>query len=195
MKRILLAALAAAVLPLAAQAGDLSYTYLQAGYDAAHNDNSGRDSHGWSGAGSVAVGNHFQVLGGFNHSDRDLPNNPSSSVNAWRPGAGFHTPVSGNTDFVADVDYHQASVDGVSRDTKRYSGELGVRSALAPQWEGWAMAGYEHAHDPAGAGRNNGEAFGKLGGQYKFTKNWGLVAEGRLAENDRSIFIGPRISF
>jgi len=195
MKRILLAALAAAVLPLAAQADDLSYTYLQAGYNAAHNDNSGRDTHGWSGDGSYALGEHFQVLAGFAHSNRDLPSDPNASVNAWRLGAGFHTPIGGKTDFVADVDYHQASIDGVNRDTKRYSGELGVRSALAPRFEGWALAGYSHAHDPNGDGRNNGEVFGKLGGQYKFNKNWGLVAEGRLAENDREIFIGPRVSF
>jgi len=194
MKRILLAALAAAVLPLAAQAGDLSYNYVQAGYDAAHNDNSGRDSHGWTGDASFAIGEHFQVLGGYSHNNRDVPDNSSRTANSWRLGGGFHTPVSGNTDFVADVDYHQASVDGVSRDVKGYSAEGGVRSALAPRFEGWALAGYSHIHDP-GDGRNNGEAFGKLGGQYKFNKNWGLVAEGRLAENDRSIFIGPRISF
>jgi len=195
MKRILLAALAVAVLPLAAQAGDLSYNYVQAGYGATHNDNSGRDSHGWSGSGSAALGEHFQVLGGLSRTNRDLPSNPNSNVNAWTLGAGFHTPISAKTDFVADVDYHQASVDGLSRDIKRYSGELGVRSAMAPQFEGWAMAGYTHAHDPNGDGRNNGEVFGKLGGQYKFTKNWGLVAEGTLAENNRGIFIGPRISF
>lgn len=195
MKRILLAALAAAVLPLAAQASDLSYTYLQAGYDAAHNDKSGIDSHAWSGSGSVAVGEHFHVLGGFSHSNSDLPNNSNSRVNTWTLGGGFHTPIGGKTDFVADVDYHQANVDGLSRDVKGYTGEAGVRSALAPQFEGWALAGYSHSHNPNGDGKSDGEAFGKLGGQYKFGKNWGLVAEGTLAENNRGIFIGPRVSF
>jgi len=190
MKRILLAALAVAVLPLAAQAGDLSYTYLQAGYNASHNDNSGFDSHGWSGAGSVALGDHFQVLGSLSRIDR-----PNATVNGWGLGGGFHTPVSGSTDFVADVDYHQAHIDGVSRDGRRTSGELGVRSAMAPKFEGWALAGYTHANDANIDGRNKGEVFGKLGGQYKFTKNWGLVAEGTLAQNDRGIFIGPRVSF
>jgi len=195
MKRTLLAVLAVAVIPFAAQAGDLSYTYLQAGYDAAHNDKSGRDSHGWTGEGSFAIGEHFQVMGGYSDNSRDLPNNESRTANSWRLGGGFHTPVSGNTDFVANVANHQASVDGLSRDIKGYSGELGVRSAMAPHVEGWAMAGYTHAHDPNGVGRSDGEVFGKLGGQYKFNKNWGLVAEGRLAQNDRIIFIGPRVSF
>jgi Ax21 family sulfation-dependent quorum factor len=194
MKRLILAALAIAVLPLAAQAGDLSYNYLQAGYNYAHNDNSDQNSPGWEGTASAALGQHFQVFGGGGVSNRDAS---SASGQNWNLGAGFHTPVSDQTDFVGDLSYRHGNIDGVSGDVKTYSGEVGVRSALAPQFEGWLMAGYSNATNDTGDidRSSKGHAYGTLGGQYKFTKNWGLVAEGRLASDTRGIFVGPRYSF
>lgn len=194
MKRILVAALVIASLPVAAQAADLSYTYLQGGYGFGSAD-SGRDSHSWSADGSVAVGQNFQVLGGLAHTRRSAyDNHPDLTTNAWNLGAGFHAGISDRTDFVADVAYHHANVDGASNDAKHYSGEIGVRSALAPKFEGWAMAGYGDSRN-SNTGNSHGEVFGKLGAQYKFNKNWGLVAEGRASHNSDSIFVGPRISF
>ena len=60
------------------------------------------------------------------------------------------------------------------------------------------MAGYSERdqNDTGDVDRNSkGQVFGKLGGQYKFTNNWGLVAEGRLSNDTRGIFLGPRFSF
>lgn len=193
MKRILLAALAAAVLPLAAQAGDLSYNYLQGGYDYSNN-NSGHNAHGWSGSGSAAIGQHFQIVGGASRTDHDFT---GTTANGWSLGGGFHTPISDRTDFVGDVGYHQTSVDGLSGDVKTYTGEAGIRSALAPRFEGWAMAGYANGHDDLGDINHgtNGRFFGKLGGQYKLNKNWGLVGETTLSHGDQGYFVGPRFSF
>lgn len=194
MKRILLAALAAAVLPLAAQAGDLNYTYLQGGYNYSNNSNSGHNAHGWSAAGSAAIGQNFQILGGFSRSDHDFT---GAHTNGWSLGGGFHTPISDRTDFVADVGYHQAQVDGISGDIKTWSGEAGVRSALAPRFEGWAMAGYADGENDLGdiSRSSNGRFFGTLGAQFKFDKNWGLVGQARLTHNGQGYFIGPRFSF
>jgi Ax21 family sulfation-dependent quorum factor len=194
MKRILLAALAMAILPLAAQASDLSYTFLQGGYTYSNN-NSGSNSHAWSGEGSAAVGQNFDVFAGGGKTFRD---DSDANVNGWNLGGGFHTPVSGQTDFVADVQYNNGDVQGRSGDTKNYVGELGVRSAMAPHFEGWAMAGYSNDHNDTGDINrpSSNSVFGKLGGQYKFDKNWGLVAEGKVgSHNNQSIFVGPRISF
>lgn len=195
MKRVLLAFAATAALPLAAQAGDLSYNYLQAGYSYAHGDG-GRHAHGWEGEASAGLGDHFQVFGGGGTNDRNNPAGPSSGE-GWNLGAGFHTGIGSRTDFVGDLDYHRSQLDGVSGNVRSWAGEVGVRSAMSPHFEGWAMAGYQRAHNDIGHvdRGSNGEAFGKLGGQYKFTKNWGLVAEGRVASHDHGIFVGPRVSF
>ena len=193
MKRILLAALAIAVLPLAAQAGDLSYTYLEGGYDYS-NSNSGHNAHGWSGNGAFAIGEHFQVSAGGGRTDHDFT---GATSNGWGLGGGFHTPISDKTDFVADVGYHQTSISGVSGDIKTYSGEAGVRSALAPRFEGWAMAGYANDHNDLGdiSRGSNGRFFGQLGGQFKLNKNWGLVGETTLSHYGQGYFVGPRVSF
>jgi len=195
MKRVFLAFAALAALPLAAQAGDLSYNYLQAGYGYSHGDN-GRNAHGWHGTASAALGDHFQVFGGGGTTDRDIPAG-STSGEGWNLGAGFHTGISDRTDFVGDVDYLRSHLDGVSGSVKTWAGEVGVRSAMAPKFEGWVMAGYARGHNEIGDvdRGTHGRAFGRLGGQYKFTKNWGLVAEGRVTSEGQGIFLGPRVSF
>jgi Ax21 family sulfation-dependent quorum factor len=198
MKRILLAVLAVAVFPLASQASDLSYTYVEGGYTYLHNDNVGHLGDNWGGSGSVAVGPNFFVFGGGSHTSE-----PVESTNGWNLGGGFHTGISSNTDFVADVNYAHTTVDGLSGDSKGYIGEVGVRSALSPQFEGWLMAGYENGHadfsNPDSVIANShtvNTGYGKIGGQYKFNKNWGLVAEARVeSRGNQSLFFGPRISF
>ena len=135
MKRVLLAALAIAVLPLAAQAGDLSYNYLQAGYDYSHADKNGNNAHGWDATASAALGEHFQVFGGGATTTSD---DSSNSRQSWTLGGGFHTPVGAQTDFVGDLAYHHGNIDGVSGHVNTYTGEVGVRSAMAPKVEGWA---------------------------------------------------------
>jgi Ax21 family sulfation-dependent quorum factor len=185
MKRILLAALVSAALPLAAQAGDLSYSYLQGGYQATDIDGL-PNAHGWGGAGSFALGPNFQLHGGWARQDF---NNSNVSFDDWNLGGGFHNPINATTDLVANVDYRRLNINGFSGDIKTYSGEVGVRSALAPQFEGWALAGYEDGHNI------NGAVYGKLGAQYKFGKSWGLVGEAKFSKDINQYFIGPRISF
>ncbi|HEY2344735.1 MAG TPA: hypothetical protein VGH80_02505 [Xanthomonadaceae bacterium] len=194
MKRLLLAALATAILPLAAQAGDLSYSYLQADYGYSHNDNNGGNGHSWNGTASAAIGQNFQLFGGGSVSERDASSN---SGQGWNIGGGFHTPISSQTDFVGTLDYRHANIDGVSGDVKAYTGAVGVRSGLTPHVEGWVMAGYSDNHNDLGdiSRDSKGRAFGELGGQYKFNKNWGLVATGRLSSDDHSFTVGPRFSF
>jgi Ax21 family sulfation-dependent quorum factor len=185
MKRILLAVLVTAALPLAAQAGDLSYSYLEGGYYATDINNL-PNAHGWGGAGSVAVGENFNLSGGWARQDFDHSN---VSFDDWHVGGGFHNPVNTTTDLVANAGYRNLSINGLSGDIKTYSGEVGVRSALAPQFEGWVLAGYED-------GKNiNGSFYGKLGGQYKIAKGWGLVGEAKFSKDINTYFVGPRFSF
>lgn len=194
MKRFLPAALAIALLPFAAQAGDLSYNYFQAGYGYSHNDPSDSHSHLWRANGSVAVGDHFAIIGGGNVVDHD---GTDTSGQGWSLGGNFHTPISAQTDFIANASYGHSNIDGVSGHVNTYSGTLGVRSGLTPHVEGWVEAGYSNSQNDLGdiSRGSQGRVFGLLGGQYKFNKNIGLVAEGNLGKDNRGIFVGPRISF
>ncbi len=190
MKRILLAVLVTAALPLAAHASDatasdLSYNYLQAGYQATNID-AAPNASGWGGKASFAVGPNFQLFGGWARQDFDHSN---VSFDDWNIGGGFHKSVNATTDLVANVEYRRLNINGFSGDIKTYSGEVGVRSELAPKFEGWALAGYEDGHNI------NGELYGKLGAQVKFGKGWGLVGEAKFSKDITEYFIGPRFSF
>lgn len=187
------AALAMAMLPLAARADGLDYNYLQAGYDFSHNSDTGRDAHGWNAGASAAVGSNFQVFGGGGVSDGAV-----RSGQSWNLGGGFHAPVSASTDLVGDVAFHHGNFDGVAGDARSWTGEIGVRSALAPHVEGWLLGGYTNTRSDVGAINRptRDQAFAALGGQYKFDSHWGLVAQGRIgSRGERGIFIGPRFSF
>ena len=186
MKRFLLAALAFAALPLAAQADEpLSWNYVQGGYQATDFD-ALPNAHGWGLSGSAALGSNFHITGGWTRQDFD---GTSVHGNDWNLGGGFHNTIGANTDFVGNVGYRRIDSAGLTSDIKIYNGEVGVRSALAPTLEGWALAGYEDGH------KVNGSAYGKLGAQYKFGKNWGLVGEAKFAKDYNQYFVGPRISF
>ena len=89
---------------------------------------------------------------------------------------------------VANVAYEKYDF-GQGYDADGYSAEAGVRAALAPKFEGYAMLGYEDGND------FDGDAYGRLGGTVKFNQTWGINADVKFADGDRQWFVGPRISF
>ena len=205
MKRISIALLAAlAATPMAANAGDLSYSYLEAGY--VRSDRDALDSgNGFGLRGSGVISDHFHVFGGYERSDQDI-----ADLANWRLGLGYNLAVSDNVDLIARVSYEKADYDFLA-DGDGYGIEVGVRAALTPNFE--ASAGVRHADldidgkvaciaiapTPAPCqfafdedGTNT--AF-FVGGQYKFNAQWGVVAEASFSSNDNRIFVGPRVSF
>ncbi|HEY4556154.1 MAG TPA: Ax21 family protein, partial [Lysobacter sp.] len=70
-----------------------------------------------------------------------------------------------------------------------YSVEAGVRGALAPNFEGYALAGYEDGR------RYDGDFYGRVGAQVKFSPMWGLSGDVKFSDGDTQLFIGPRITF
>lgn len=181
----LMAALPAIGLAANASAADgLSYNYVQGGYVATNTD--AADADGWGGEASVAVSENFHVFGGYNSQELD---NTSFDVENWRAGLGYNHPVSSNTDLVTRVAYENYQVDVAGFDEDAWSAEVGVRSALATNLEGYAMAGYED-----GDNFDDG-AYGRLGGQYKFTPNWGITGDVKLSDGDQQWFVGPRFTW
>ena len=189
-----LAALALfAALPLAASAAEgLSYTYVEGGYVA--NDSDLVDSDGWGIQGSAAFTDNFHVFGGYGAQETDdvtfgNVRFDGFDVDQWRLGVGYNHTIATNTDLLARAAYENFEVDGISGDFDGYSAEVGVRSALTQNFEGYALAGFQ------GGGDIDEEFYGRLGAQVKFNQNWGISGDVKFAEDDTQWFIGPRLSF
>ena len=200
MKKSLLALALLATVPFAASAADgINYNYAQAGYAHLNGDQDVK-ADGFTLEGSVAVAPNWHIFAGTQQlKDKDY----DIGVDEWKIGAGFNTPISANTDFVARAAYQKLSTDdsdfgnGIvisGADLDGYSVEAGVRSALAPNFEGYAMAGYEKYGNNDGYEGPKG-AYGRLGGQVKFNPNWGVFGDVKFGDGDATWSVGPRISW
>ena len=93
------------------------------------------------------------------------------------------------------------SVDG---NADGWSLEGGFRGTLSVDGdiEGWLLAGYskldsaevEDIHLDT-SGSDNDEFYGRAGMLFKFNPTWGVVAEGRFANDANQAFVGVRASF
>lgn len=193
MKKSLLALTLLAALPFAASAEGLSYNYVEGGYTATNLDGL-PDSDGWGLNGSFAIAPNFHVFGGYNQQDFDDVN---YGYDEWRLGVGYNHEISQNVDLVTRVAYENLQGDDFNlgglrtpgADLDGYSAEVGVRGNLTRQLEGYAMAGYQDGSD------YDGDFYGRLGAQVKFTPNWGLSGNVKFAENDTQWFVGPRFTW
>jgi Ax21 family sulfation-dependent quorum factor len=193
MKRSLLALTLLAALPFAASAAEgLSYTYVEGGYVATDTD--AGDADGWGLNGSVAITDNFHAFGGYTFQKTDDETIggirfDGVDVDQWRVGLGYNHPVAANTDLLARVAYENYDVEGAGDRLDGYSAEVGVRSALTPNFEGYATAGYEDGD------RFDGDFYGRLGAQVKFNQNWGVSGDVKFADGDTQWFVGPRLTF
>ncbi|MFT3763724.1 MAG: diffusible signal factor-reguated Ax21 family protein [Pseudoxanthomonas sp.] len=184
MKNSVLAlALFAAALPFAASAADgVNYNYVEGGYLSSNID--GPDADGWALKGSVAIAPNFHLFGEYSKQDID---HSRLDYNQWRAGVGYNLQISPNADLVARAAYEKFDADWY--DTHGYSAEVGVQGSLVPNLTGYALAGYEDGHD------YDGDFYGRLGAQYKFTRNWSASADVKFADGDTQWFVGPRLSW
>ena len=187
MKRSLIALALVAALPFAASAqsagSGLSYNYVQGGYTATNTD--AGDTKGWALGGSVAVHPNVHLFGNYANHEID---HTSIDIDQWRVGVGYNKSFSPKADFVANVAYDKYDAGG-GVDFDGYSIEGGVRAALAPKFEGYAMLGYEDGN------QFDGDVYGRLGAQVKFNQNWGLSGDVKFADGVTQWFVGPRLSW
>ena len=188
MKRTLAALAIALALPFGAQAADLSYSYIEGGWQKFDFDG-GLDGDGWAIGGSAALGENFHMFGSYGQSD--VENIIDADV--WRLGAGWNTGINANNDLVVRASYVEASTDNVpgfgNTSSDGYEAEVGVRTAFGDRFETYAAAGYIDIES------GSGDFYGKLSGQYKFTPTFGIVAQATLADGGNEYFVGPRLSF
>jgi Ax21 family sulfation-dependent quorum factor len=196
-KKSLLALTLMAALPFAASAAEgLSYNYVEGGYVATNTD--GNDADGWGVNGSGAISDNFHVFGGFTGQKTDDETIggvrfDGFDLNQTRLGLGYNHPVAANTDLLARVAYESYDVEGLDR-IDGYSAEVGVRSALAPSFEGYVTAGYEDFEDVEGQ-PIDGDFYGRVGAQVKLNQNWGVTGDVKFADGDTQYFVGPRLTF
>lgn len=201
MKKSLLALTLIAALPFAAaNAQDRpNYNYAQGGYTSLDGDDDIK-ADGYSLEGSVAVAPNWHIFAGTQQlEDKDY----DIGVDEWKLGVGFNHAISANTDFVARAAYQKLKTDDIyvgglqlanGADLDGYGIEAGVRSNLAPNFEGYAMAGYEEYSDNDGYEGPSG-AYGRLGGQVKFNPSWGVFGDVKFSDGDTVWSVGPRISW
>jgi hypothetical protein len=198
MKRSLIALALAATFSLSAQAAELSYSYLEADY--AHVDIDDADDinlNGFGVRGSVAFGESFYGFGAYQRGEDDVDVGLSDDVqiDADRSQAGFgwRHGLTDNTDFNGELSWLNQTIDAgplgghASANAYRVSG--GVRSVLGENFEGYAKANYTDGDD------FDGDFSGTLGGQFKFSKMWGVTGEAEFGSDERIYTVGVRASF
>lgn len=180
MKRSLLALALAAVLPLSAQASDLSYTYIEGNYV-----NVDSDADGFGVRGSIAFGaSDFYGFGNYANVEVDDTN---FDIDMSEFGVGYHHAVSDKADLLAEVAY--VNIDTDFGDGDGYRASVGLRGSLSERFEGLVKANYLDGSDV------DGDFSGTVGGQYKFNPTWGLTGEVEFADGGQTYLAGVRASF
>lgn len=172
--------------PFTASAADgVSYNYVEGGY-AKTDLKDLPDADGFGVKASVAFHPNFHVFGDYSNQEFD---NSNLDFDQWRLGVGYNHALTQRTDLLTRVAYEKLDF-GSGLDSDGWSVEVGARSALLPQLEGYALAGYEDGD------QTDGDFYGRLGAQWKFNQNWGVSSDVKLIKGgDKQWFIGPRFSW
>lgn len=221
MKHAPFALILAAALPTAACAAEgVSYDYVEAGYLRTESEFPSplpdRRMDGWALNGAYAFHPNVHVFGGYSRQkldavthrllprvDERLVRSPGGDYDKWRLGVGYRRELSERVDLIASLAYEHLSAD-FSEATPRPPNikskigqlEAGVRGALAPNWEGYAVIGHQRSHT---LGRSRSSSYARIGTLVKFNPRWGIAADARFSDDgrvdSREYFIGPRLSF
>ncbi|HOZ03825.1 MAG TPA: hypothetical protein PLS60_00400 [Arenimonas sp.] len=186
MKRTLFALALAAVLPMSAQAGELSYSYVQGGYSTTSDGSIDLDGFGLKG--SVAFNDSFYGFASYDSGSKNNVDLDQATI-----GAGWHS--SGDTQWFVEASYVNDSVDygGPSFDEDGYAVAGGVRAAVSDKVELNAKVNYTDVG-------TFGDGFGAgVGGLFSINDTWGIYAS--YDYSDRGSFdldtwaVGVRASF
>jgi Ax21 family sulfation-dependent quorum factor len=199
-----LALLVPAATTVEAQTRHPSYSYAELGYTRFNTDPS---IDGYTFNGSFALGERFHVFGGFSDLDArrrlreedGFVDTVRPRVGLWNVGVGYQHELGQNMDLVARAAYQRvrlSRIGALGGSDDSWSAEVGVRSAFTPQFEGYAFAGWQGVgFDGLDLDEWSGDFYGRVGGLWHFTPQWGLNLDLKFAGGDRLWFVGPRFSF
>lgn len=187
---------AAAAMPLCAQAGDLNYTYVEAGWATTDVDVGNGfgdvDFDGWALRGSVALGDMFFLAGEYLTQTND-DFDTDIDLDRYDIGLGAHFALADNVDLVGQLSWVNAElsasgIEDVSDDG--YGLSVGVRGRLGEQFEGEAALKYV---DFGGDGGDSTAGF--LAGRWYFTEGFAVGVNALFDEDATSYGIGLRYEF
>lgn len=195
MKKQIALALALAAASFAANAGDLGYTYVEAGWNRTNVDfdnNNDADFDGYTVRGSYGF-NQFHVFGGYTSVNND--DLIDIDLNQTQLGVGIHQEIAENADFIGEASYLReevkASAFGFSAKdhANAYRVSAGVRGQLGQHLEASIKANYTDGSDM------DSEFTPSAGVLVKFNKNWGLFADAEAGKDSTRYAVGVRASF
>lgn len=211
MQKQLALALALAVAPLAASAGEISYSYIEGGYaqlnqelpDVAVGGAVARvddiEAAGFFVAGSAELGDTFHLFGGYKSGSDDVrvtvlglgSGSADTDMSQLHLGLGYHHGLSARADLLTEISYLNTEVDveGDSNDGDDTRLAIGVRGLLADSFEGWIKGHYTDGDV------YDGEFGASLGAQYKFSPTWGISGEAEFVDESSLFTVGLRASF
>ena len=165
LKRSLFALALAAALPMSAQAGEVNYNFIQAGYSTS--DFAGGNFSGYSVDGSFGFSDNFYAFGGFQTGDDFGWDLDEANI-----GLGWHT--TGAAQWFVEAAWLKDTLDfggGSDISDSGYTVAGGVRGFFgSSNFEGNAKLGYADVGD-----FGNGITVG-LAGIYHFNDTWGAYA-------------------
>ena len=207
MKRSLFALALAAALPLSAQARDLDYDFVELDYAHLSVDDQGLgvdlDPNGWGLRGSALMGTSFYFHGAYQQGNDEIYGY-DVDFDTTHLGFGWRHAISERADFNAELGYIRQTLEigeniplpcgcgylpNFTADAEGLRASAGVRGMLSENFEGWAKASYTDGQD------FEGDFSGTLGGQWMFTKMWGVTAEAEVGEDYTQWTVGVRASF
>jgi Ax21 family sulfation-dependent quorum factor len=191
MKRSLIALALAALLPISAQAGELSYNYIQLDYNRVSIDDFDADPDGFGLKGSAALGDQFYLFGSY-MALGDTIEGFDVDYDQSQVGLGFRHGISDKADFLAEISYLNADIeveDEGSFGGDGYRASVGVRGLMASNFEGYAKANWTDGGDV------DGSFSGTVGALFKINQTWGVNAEAEFGEDATVWGLGVRASF
>jgi len=175
-----------------ALAGDLSYSFIELGYQKADIDAGlagiDVDGDGYGIRGSFEVGENWFIPVSYSALSFDL----GVDLDQLSAGVGYHGELSSGTDFFATLSYLRAEVSASgfgSADESGYGATIGVRGMLTDAVELSGSIGYSDLGDGA-----DGTAFG-ASALYSFTDNFALGFNLGFEEDVTIYGVGARFYF
>lgn len=195
MKQHLMLALALAATPFAAAAGDVSFTYIEAGYVRSTLNDYNGSGNGGAIAGSVEFGqSNVYAFGSYSRTRTSVDYYIGSidyDLNTYDLGLGYALPLGERANVLFEAAYLRADAGDLDQSVDGYRVSVGARGAFSKRVEGSVRVNY--------ADSRNSDAEGsfslKPGVLIKFNPTWGLSAEADFGQDGQTYFAGIRASF
>lgn len=174
-----------AAAPIAAQAEDMSYSFIDLGY-AETNLDGGPTGDGFGLRGSIGFAENFFAFADYLNQDFS-----GIDFDIYTVGLGGHLDIAESVDLVGRVGYvdANASFGGLSADESGYLVSAGVRAQPAKQFE---LEGNVIYRDLGSGADDTAVA---VGARYFFTDLFAVGAEYELSDDADTWFAGVRLSF